>query len=161
VDTIPPVSRFLTNRGIPHQVFRHSGQIGSLGQAALERSQNPNQVVRTIVFRLGKGAFFMVLVAGPHQISWQSLRAHFGQSRLTMANDEEVFQATGYRPGAVSPFGLISPLKILADFGVFSPEEISIGSGERGTAIIMKSSDLKAALEGIEVGNFVSQDDHA
>jgi Cys-tRNA(Pro)/Cys-tRNA(Cys) deacylase len=161
VDPIPPASRFLTDRGIPHRVFRHRGQIESLEQAALEREQNPNQVVRSIVFRLGKGDFIMVLVAGPYQISWQSLRAHFGQSRLTMANDEEVFQATGYRPGAVSPFGLTLSMKTLADVGVFLHEEISIGSGVRGIAIIMKSSDLKAALESIEVGKFVSQANQA
>lgn len=157
MNAIPPVSRVLTERGIPHQVFQHSGPVESLQQAALERGQTPNQVVRSIVFRLGKGDFIMVLVAGPNQISWQSLRAFLGQSRLTMANDDEVFKATGYRPGSVSPFGLVTPLKILADAGVFAPEEISLGSGERGVAIIMKSSDLKDALEGVEVSQFVSQ----
>jgi prolyl-tRNA editing enzyme YbaK/EbsC (Cys-tRNA(Pro) deacylase) len=133
------------------------GSVESLDQAAAERGQSPYQVVRSIVFRLGKGDFFMVLVAGPNQISWQTLRAYLGQSRLTMANDDEVFQATGYRPGAVSPFGVSTPLKILADEGVFIPQEISMGSGERGIAIIINSSDLKAALEDIEIGRFVSQ----
>jgi len=161
VDTIPPVSRILTDRGITHQVFRHHGPVESLEQAALERDQNPDQIVRSIVFRLGKGNFFMVLVAGSYQISWQCLRTHFSQSRLTLANDDEVFQVTGYQPGAVSPFGLVLPMKIIADVGVFTPDEISIGSGERGIAIIMKSSDLIAALEGIEVGKFVSQDNQA
>ena len=97
----------------------------------------------------------MVLVAGPHQISWPKLRGFLGQSRITMASDEEVFEVTGFRPGAVSPFGLPSPLRILADDGVFIPEEISIGSGVRGTAIIMKTSDLKSALSLIETGQFV------
>ena len=103
----------------------------------------------------------MVLVAGPNQISWPNLRAFLGQSRLTMANEDEVFHATGYKPGAVSPFGLVIPMRVLADSGVFTPEEISIGSGERGAAIIMKSSDLKALLEGVEVGRFVSQNNQA
>jgi Cys-tRNA(Pro)/Cys-tRNA(Cys) deacylase len=161
VDAIPPASRYLTDRGIPHRVFQHSGQVESLEQAALERGQNPDQVVRSIVFRLGKEDFLMVLVAGPNQISWPKLRAFLGQSRLTMANEDEVFHATGYKPGAVSPFGLVLPMKILTDSGVFIPVEISIGSGERGVAIIMKSSDLKGALEGVEVGKFISQNNQA
>ncbi len=97
----------------------------------------------------------MVLVAGPSQISWPDLRAHLNQSRLTMASNEEVLSATGYLPGAVSPFGLPSPLRILADKDVFLPEEISIGSGMRGIAIIMKSSDLKKTLGDVEIDRFV------
>ena len=157
MDSLPPASRALTELAIPHRVFRHSGPVESLEQAAAERGQAPEQVVRSIVFRLGKGNFIMVLAAGPNQISWQSLRAYLGQSRLTMANDDEVFQATGYRPGSVSPFGLAMPLRILTDEGVILQDEISLGSGERGVAIIMKSSDIESGLGSLEVGKFVSE----
>jgi Cys-tRNA(Pro) deacylase len=152
-----PVSRALTAKGIPHREFRHPGIIHSLDQAAKERGQTPEQIIRSIVFRLGKGDFVMVLVAGPGQISWSELRAFLKQSRMTMANDDEVLAATGYPPGAVSPFGLTSPLRILADNGIFTPEEISIGSGTRGVTIIMKSSDLRTALGGVETGNFITR----
>jgi Cys-tRNA(Pro)/Cys-tRNA(Cys) deacylase len=151
-----PVSRALTAMGIPHREFRHPGTIYSLDQAAKERGQTPEQIIRSIVFRLGKGDFVMVLVAGPGQISWPELRAFLKQSRMTMANDDEVLAATGYPPGAVSPFGLTSPIRILADDGIFTPEEISIGSGMRGVTIIMKSSDLRTALGGVETGNFIT-----
>lgn len=100
----------------------------------------------------------MVLVAGPAQISWPALRAFLGQSRLTMASEEEVLNSTGYRPGAVSPFGLTTPMRVLADENIFLPEEISIGSGERGTTILMKSMDLKKALGKVEIGRFASKD---
>jgi Cys-tRNA(Pro) deacylase len=151
-----PVSLALTEMGISHREFRHPGPVLSLEQAAKERGQTPDQIIRSIVFRVGKGEFVMVLVAGPSQISWPDLRAYLNQSRLTMASNEEVQSATGYLPGAVSPFGLPSPLRILADAGVFSPEEISIGSGVRGISVIMKSSDLKKALQDVEVDRFVS-----
>lgn len=150
-----PASQALAKMGIPHREFQHPGPIHSLLQAAEERGQTPDQVIRSIVFRVGKGEFVMVLVAGPSQISWPDLRAYLDQSRLTMASNEEVLSATGYLPGAVSPFGLPSPLRILADEGVFLPEEISIGSGVRGIAILMKSSDLKKALGEVEIDKFV------
>jgi Cys-tRNA(Pro)/Cys-tRNA(Cys) deacylase len=154
---LPPVSRILTERGIPHRIFRHPGPVHSLEQAAIERGQTPEQIIRSIVFRLGAGEFLLVLVAGPTQISWQALRTFLGQSRLTMASEKEVFEATGYRPGAVSPFGLPSPMRILADQNIFLPEEISLGSGERGVTIIIKSIDLKKALGEVEIGQFTSQ----
>jgi Cys-tRNA(Pro)/Cys-tRNA(Cys) deacylase len=151
---IPPVSQYLTSRNIPHRVFRHNSPVESLEQAAHERGQKPEQIVRSIVFRLGANHFAMVLIAGPKQVSWPALRSALAVSRLSMASEEEVFRVTGYRPGAVSPFGLPTPMRMLADETIFTPDEISIGSGERGVAIIMNSSEFRKALGNIEVGQF-------
>jgi Cys-tRNA(Pro)/Cys-tRNA(Cys) deacylase len=147
----PPASLALDKLGIPHKIFRHSGQVNSLEQAAQERGQRPEQVVRSILFRLGEGEFIMALVAGPAQISWKRLRQHLGQSRLTMASEAEVLSETGYGIGTVSPFGLPQPLKILIDPGVFKEMEISIGSGIRNTGIILSSTDLQRALQEAEI----------
>ncbi len=147
----PPVSIALGKLGIPHRVFRHEGQVTSLEQAAQERGQRPEQVVRSILFRIGEGEFIMALVAGPAQISWKKLRQHLGQSRLTMAAEDEVLEVTGYRIGTVSPFGLARPLKVLIDPSVLKEEEISIGSGVRNTGIILKSADLQRTLNNAEI----------
>ena len=151
------VTRELTLKNIPHRVFRHPGLIHSLEQAALERGQKPEQVIRSILFRMGRDNFVMVLVAGPRQVSWKSLREYLGQSRLTMASEEEVLRVTGYQLGAVSPFGLSQPIRLLVDRNVFTLQEISIGSGERGMTIILKSHDLKRALGDVEIGDFVKE----
>jgi len=147
----PPASMALEKLGIPHTVFQHSGQVNSLEQAAQERNQRPEQVVRSILFRLSGDEYLMALAAGPKQISWKILRKYVGQSRLTMASEEEVLAVTGYRIGTVSPFGLPRPLRILIDQGVLMKDEISIGSGMRKTAIIMKVTDLHRALSEAEI----------
>ena len=63
-----------------------------------------------------------------------------------MATEDEVLDVTGYRVGTVSPFGLPRQLKVLIDASVLREEEISIGSGVRNMAIILKSADLRNAL---------------
>jgi prolyl-tRNA editing enzyme YbaK/EbsC (Cys-tRNA(Pro) deacylase) len=68
-----------------------------------------------------------------------------------MATEDEVFAVTGYRIGTVSPFGLPHRLKVLIDPGVMDEEEISIGSGMRNSAIILKSADLRHALKNAEI----------
>jgi Cys-tRNA(Pro)/Cys-tRNA(Cys) deacylase len=150
----PPVSLALELLGVPHRIFVHEGPVSSLEQAAAERKQLPEQVVRSIVFRLAKGEYLMVLIAGPGQISWSALRAYVGRSRLTTARREEVLQVTGYQLGAVAPFGLPRPMRVLVDESVLAQEEISLGSGVRGTAVIMQAADLLPALGGAEVGSF-------
>lgn len=147
---LTPVGRDLAERGIPFREFRHPGPIRSLEQAAEERGQRPEQVVRSILFRLAEDEYLMVLVAGPQQVNWKALRRYLGQSRLTMAGADDVLVVTGYEIGAVSPFGLPRPLRVLLDESVTREDEVSIGSGIRGTTVILRSDDLLRALGDIE-----------
>jgi Cys-tRNA(Pro)/Cys-tRNA(Cys) deacylase len=155
LDDTTPVTRALEELNIPYRFFRHPGQVSSLEQAARERDQNPEQVIRSIVFRLAKGDFVMVLVAGPAQISWSALRAYLGQSRLTTADKSEILSITGYPIGAVSPLGLPNPMRILVDRSVLQEGEISIGSGVRNTTVILMGPDLMKALGPVEVDQFI------
>ncbi len=154
-DTLPPppVARVLENLGIPHRVFRHAEPVRSLEQAAAQRGQSPSQVVRSILFRTGAGEYLLALAAGPEQISWPALRRHAGKSRLTMAKPAEVLEVTGYRVGAVSPLGLRRPVPVLVDESLLAQEEVSMGSGERNVAVILRVDDLLRALGDYEVVN--------
>jgi Cys-tRNA(Pro) deacylase len=147
----PPASIALENLNIPHRVFQHEQPLLSFEQAAAERSQRPEQIVRSILFQIRPEEFLMVLVAGREQVDWKKLRQFVGRSRVRMATDEEVLEITGYRVGTVSPFGLKQQVRILIDESVLREEEISIGSGARQMAIIMKSADLRKALGESEV----------
>jgi Cys-tRNA(Pro) deacylase len=147
----PPASIALEQLNIPHQVFRHSIPVTSFEQAASERNQRPEQIVRSILFQIRPEEFLMILVAGREQVDWKKLRQWVGRSRLRMATEEEVLEVTGYRIGTVSPFGLKNQVKVLIDASVLQEEEISLGSGVRNMAIIMKSTDLGRALGDAEI----------
>ena len=149
-----PVTQALDALGVPYQFFQHPGPLHSLEQAAEERGQQTEQIVRSILFRLTGGAFVMVLMPGPAQISWKALRRYLGVSRVTMASQGEVLAVTGYQTGAVSPFGLPQPVRLLVDEGVCTQEEISIGAGVREATIIMQRQDLMQALGEVEMGVF-------
>ncbi len=154
MNDLPPAARALTEQHIPYRLFRHSGPIRSLEQAARERNLLPDQVVRSIVFRVAKDDFVMVLVAGDRQVAWPVLRRYLGQSRLTLASETEVRAMTGSERGGVSPLGLPQPMRILADESVFAHPVISIGSGVPGTTVILSSADLKRVLGDVETGQF-------
>ena len=154
-----PVSLALEALNAPHRVFEHQNPIKSMEQAAAERDQDVTQLVRSILFRVGKDEFMMVLVAGPGQLSWPALRTHLGRSRMTMATKDEVLQITGYPIGTVAPIGMPQPIRLLADKNVFIHNEISFGSGKRNTAIIMQMEDFKKVLGDVEIGEFLSTDE--
>ena len=153
-----PVSTALKKLNAPHRVFEHQNPIKSMEQAAAERGQDVMQLVRSILFRVGKDEFMLVMAAGPGQLSWPALRAHLGQSRMTMATKDEVLSVTGYPIGTVAPIGLPQPIRLLADKNVFAYDEISFGSGKHGTAIVMKTDDFKKVLGDVEIGEFLSEE---
>ena len=153
----PPASVALDQLGIPHRLFFHEGIVTSFEQAARERGQRESQVVRSILFQIRPEEFVMVLVAGPSQIDWKKFRQFVGRSRVRMATEEEVLALTGYRVGTVSPFGLRNPVRVLIDTSVLKEEEISIGSGVRNTAIILRTSDLRRALGDAEVVSLLEE----
>jgi Cys-tRNA(Pro)/Cys-tRNA(Cys) deacylase len=107
---VTPALLELQARSITHRIFQHTGPVESLEQAARERGQRPEQVVRSLVFRRSDHDFVMVLMPGPGQVPWKALRRHFNTSRLTMASEEELLAVTGCRPGTVNPFGLPQPM---------------------------------------------------
>lgn len=150
MDSKPPASFALDSLGIEHRVFVHGTPVHSFEEAASARNQRPEQVVRSILFQVRAGEFVMVLMAGPAQVDWKKLRDLVKRSRVRMASEEEVLEVTGYRVGTVSPFGLKYQVRVLIDASVFNEEEISVGSGVRNTAIILKSADLRRALNGAE-----------
>ncbi len=149
-----PVAKILKSRNIPYIEFVHPGEVHSIKQAAEERNQSLEQIIRSILFKLSKTQYAMVLIAGPMQVNWKILRQHFKQSRLTMAKKEEVLAITGYEIGAVSPFGTLKNIPVLVDQSVLAQQTISIGSGIRGTTIIMETKSLMNALAEVEIGNF-------
>ncbi len=145
-----PVTEALDRKSIPYRVFVHAGPVRSLEQAAEERGQKPEQIIRSLLFRLSEDEFVMALMAGPQQVDWKTLRRTLGEKRLTTASEDEVLRVTGYPRGAVSPFGLPQPLRLLADPTIFAPQEVSIGSGVRGTTVILSSFNLRRALPPFE-----------
>ena len=151
----PPASIALEKLNIPHRVFHHEKPLKSFEQAAEERNQRPEQIVRSILFQIRAEEFVMVLVAGREQVDWKRLRQFVGRSRIRMATEEEVLNVTGYRIGTVSPFGLKNPVRILIDESVLREDELSLGSGARQIAIIMKSAHLRRVLQEADIVSLV------
>jgi Cys-tRNA(Pro)/Cys-tRNA(Cys) deacylase len=151
----PPASTTLESLGIPHRIFRHEAPVDSFEQAASDRNQRPEQVVRSILFQVRPEEYVMVLMAGREQVDWKSLRKLMGRSRLRMATEDEVLEVTGYRVGTVTPFGMKRQVRVLIDRSVLREEEVSIGSGVSNTAIFLNSADLLEALGEADVVSLV------
>jgi Cys-tRNA(Pro)/Cys-tRNA(Cys) deacylase len=141
-DTTPAIEHIET-LGLPHEVVRY-GRAHSVEEAARLRDVELKRVIKSIVVRRSEGQYVIVLVPGDRVIDWKALRAHLGESRLSLAPAEEALDATGYEPGTITPLGSATALPVIADQAVEGL--MSIGGGEHGVAINVEADDLLPAL---------------
>lgn len=153
MQTRTPVTDALKQMDIPFEIHIHESPLRSLEQAARERGLEPEQIVRSLLFRTEGDQFIMVLVPGPGKVDWVKLRHYLGVSRVTTARPQEVEAVTGYPTGAVSPFGLENPVRLLADESITNLEIVSLGAGIRNAGVILKSKHLQEKLKP-ELGDF-------
>lgn len=146
-----PAVQALKLTGAPFRIFQHYSRVDSLQQTAVERGQNPDQIIRSILFRLPADRYLMALMPGERQVSWKALRAHLRERRISLATPQQVLEKTGYEIGAVTPFGLPHPLRILADPAIFAYSEVSLGAGKRGYGLILPVSSLRENLPNLEI----------
>ncbi len=141
-----PVTQALEALGVPYRLHVHASEAHSLAQLACERGLAPEQVVRSLLFRLEGGESILVLAGGPARVSWPRLRRHLSASRITTASRSEVLEITGYEPGAVSPYGLPRKLRMLADRKLQTHDTLSVGAGIRNAGVILARRDLEHTL---------------
>jgi len=153
--TISPAIKKLQNLAISYRIFQHDGSVASLEQAAEERNQQPEQVIRSLLFHLPEKRYVMVLMPGPGQVPWKSLRSYLGISRITMATHSELLAVTGCHPGSVNPFSITQAIRVLIEAKILNLPEVSIGSCIRGLAIILKPEDMLKAIQTYEIVDFL------
>ena len=112
-------------------------------EALLEsEGQDPNSVIRSILFRTGSDTFVLLAVAGGGRADWGTLRKHLGERKLTMADYDQIEPNTGYVMGAVPPIALPDELTILIDGSINDFDTVIIGSGVLGYALALSCKDL-------------------
>lgn len=144
--THSPATRAVVESGLSHEVVEY-GRVGSVEEAAEKRGVPVHRVIKSIVVRRAEGDYLMVLVPGDRVIDWAKLRRVAGVSRMSLAEADEAFEVTGYRPGTITPFGSKTALPVIADASMEGLA--SIGGGAHGVAINLGTADLVRHLGAV------------
>jgi Cys-tRNA(Pro) deacylase len=140
-----PAIRELAASGVPFRVVRTERPASAQESASLQGIEI-GQLVRTIVVRRGAGDYVFVLVPGARQIDWPLLRAHLGVSRLSLPDQEEAREATGYERGAITPFASTTSWPVVADATIADLDLVAIGAGAHGVNVHIDPADLVPLL---------------
>jgi prolyl-tRNA editing enzyme YbaK/EbsC (Cys-tRNA(Pro) deacylase) len=116
------------------------GSTSTAQDAAEKLGVSVGQIAKSLLF-IGKNKqFYMVLCPGDRKISSSKLKTVFGV-KSRMANAEETYRATGFRPGGVCPFG-VEGVAIYIDQGLAKYDRIYPAAGNNASGVPMTYDQL-------------------
>jgi Cys-tRNA(Pro)/Cys-tRNA(Cys) deacylase len=151
---LPPGALAADELGLAYELRSVEG-VRSAEEAAAATGVAPEQLLKTLVVRRAEDDHVLVLVPGPRSLDWPKLRAHLGVSRLSLPDADGARDATGYERGTITPLGTTSPLPLIVDASVVGTGTVTLGSGRRGTAMLVDVDRMIATL-GAEVVDVTS-----
>jgi len=144
-----PAIEALEAAGVPFRVVR-TEIARSAEESASFQGIPVGSLLRSILVRRAVDDYLFVLVPGGRRFDWPKLRAHLGTNRLSLPDQDEAREETGYPRGAITPFGARRPWPVIADASIEGLEVVAIGGGAHGVNVHLAPADLVRAT-GAEV----------
>ena len=137
---------FCRERGLAARLHRLDVPTPTVPDAAAAVGTEPGRIVKSLVF-LAAGAPLLVVAAGESRVAYPLLAGalEISRKRLRFATAEEALAITGYRVGAMPPFGHRTPLPTLVD-ALTVPESGTVFAGGGGVSALLEldAADLGA-----------------
>lgn len=140
---------------IPHELFKLTGQAGSLERAAAALGLDQCQLARVELYRVD-GEPVMVVVPGDRRVDEAKLAAVAGGTEVAQVPAGEIPSLTGYLANALPPVAHKSELAAYIDYYTLREDVVYTGSGEPTAILKIRSYDLVRATAG-ETVDIVSE----
>ena len=139
------VQKILTQNNLKAKEFEQ-GSTPTAAAAAEKLGVRVGQIAKSILFICKDGSFYLVVCPGDLRVSSSKLKKITGV-KVRMANAEETFQATGFYPGGVCPFGIDS-IEILLDRHLQDHEIIYPAAGNDASGVPITFEKLMNITKG-------------
>ena len=106
----------------------------------------PTQLVKTLVFK-ADDVPVAVLVRGDREVEEVKLKNLLGVAEVEMADDKEVFDATGVPTGYLGPVGI--KIKVVADQEVANMENFYVGANEKNCHLKNVNLDRDCKIDAV------------
>ena len=127
-EAVERVSAFLREAGAEARLEEFPEGTPTAEAAARAIGCELSQIVKSIVV-VCDGRPLVVLVSGDRRADLGKVAAAAGGTHARVARGEDVEAATGFAPGAVSPFPLPRAIRVLADRTLLAHETVWVGAG--------------------------------
>lgn len=132
---------FLEKNKIKHEVIIHKA-IHTAEEASKERNVPVSMGVKSLIFKINKNDFNLILVRGDKRANLKELKKLLQVKNIRLASSEEVLEISGCQIGSVHPFGNLMNLEIIMDSSILENEIIDFNIGQHTHSCEMKTKDF-------------------
>ncbi|HEX2293001.1 MAG TPA: YbaK/EbsC family protein [Gaiellaceae bacterium] len=140
-EPVERVASFLRRGAVESRIEEFEAGTPTAEDAARAVGCTLSQIVKSLVFECG-GAPIVVLVPGDRRADTAKIGQAAGCGKAKIAGPDQVREATGFEPGAVSPFPLPKVTRVLVDRQLLVHERVWIGAGSPSHMAALAPSDL-------------------
>ncbi|MCE2841287.1 MAG: YbaK/EbsC family protein [Novosphingobium sp.] len=112
----------------------------TVAEAAATLGVEPGRIAKTLAFRVGDAPYLLV-TRGDARLDNAQCKAELG-GRPRMLDPDETLALTGHAVGGVCPFGLATPLPILADRSLLAYPTVFPAAGSRTSSVELEPQRL-------------------
>lgn len=145
---------YLDARGIAYERLTFSAETPK-GAANVARTlgYQDRQMVKTLIFRSGKGEHVLVMLGGDQSAVSGLLKKAIGNRNIRMANPDDITELTGgYVIGSIPAFGWQPDrFRTFIEKSLLDCDILGVGAGVWGNEIMITPQNLIAATNAIVV----------
>lgn len=123
------------------------GSTPTAESAACRIGVEVGQIAKSLLFKGASGRAALVVCAGDKKVSSGKIKRLCGE-KMSMANAEETFSITGFRPGGVCPFG-VEAIPVYVDESLSTWATIYPAAGTNSTGVPMTYAQLLSITGGL------------
>jgi Cys-tRNA(Pro) deacylase len=127
--------RWLDELGVDAELIVSAQQMPTVELAAAAIGVDPNQIIKTLLFRDRGGTYARVIACGSRRIDRTALAEAAGLERPKMASAEMVLDVTGWPAGGVAPVGSRVTIPTFVDKNVMQWDVVFGGGGTELTLL--------------------------
>ena len=143
----PEVKAFFEQKGLPYDIILFEQSTATVELAAQALGTDPDNIGKTLSFKLTDGTPIVVLVAGRGRIDNRKFKDQF-HCKAKMLTPEEALTFTGHPVGGVCPFALPEGTQVYLDATLKRHEFIFPAAGTPQSAVRIPVSELAVVTGG-------------
>ena len=148
--TSADLQAFINDNSIVAELVWPGEATPTVADAAAALGVLPAQIIKSVLFKANQD-HVLVVANGLTRISSKLLADHLGiaRRRVRVASGERVTAVTGYRPGAVPPFGHLQPIQTVVESNVLLVKgDVYGGGGETDALMRLTLAELLRVVGG-------------
>ncbi len=145
---IERVRSFLAEKAPGLSIIEFATDTSTSFLAAQALGTEVGRIAKSMVFKTKNEDYVMVVSTGDVRIDSKAVKEMVG-AKVRMANADEVWEVTGYRPGGVCPFALKTEVPIYLDESLKRYDVVYAAAGTANTALPISFEQLQLVTGGI------------